>query len=188
MTADRQSTFDVLRADFAASPSWWSRITLVIFRFGTWAHARRRRRLPAYLLYRVLDAIWIRTVIGSLLPPDVVAGPGLGLHHGGPMIFLATGTRFGSQVTILHGVTFGMDGVDHGARATVGDRVFVSTGVVVVGGVTIGDDATLAAGTVVTRDVRAGVTVGGIPATELHGQRYVHRGGDPAGGRARQPD
>lgn len=182
--ADR-STIDLLRADFAASRSWWSRITLVIFRLGTWADARRRRRFPAVVLHRVLDTVWTGGIIGSLLPADVRAGAGLGLHHGGRGIFLATGTRFGDQVTVMHGVTFAMDGVDHDARATVGDRVFIGTGVVVMGGVTIGDDATIAAGAVVTKDVRPGTTVGGVPAKEIgRGPRYAARGGDPAGGRA----
>ena len=184
MSATRRRPFDVLRADFAASPSWWSRLTLVVFRLGEWADERRRRRLPAVVLHRVLDAVWTRAIIGSELPADVRAGAGLGLHHGGRGIVLATGTRFGEQVTVMHGVTFGMDGVDHGARAVVGDRVFVGTGVVVLGGVRVGDDATLAAGAVVTDDVRPGTTVGGVPAREIaEGPRYAHRGGHPAGGR-----
>jgi serine O-acetyltransferase len=186
MTATRRSVRETLRADFAATPSWWSRATLVIFRLGEWADERRRRRLPALVLHRVLDAVWTRGIIGAEIPPDVRAGPGLGLHHGGRGIVLATGTRFGSQVTLLHGVTFGMDGVDTAARAVVGDRVFVGTNAVVVGGVRIGDDATVGAGAVVTRDVRAGTAVGGIPAVEIQkGPRYAHRGGDPAGGAAR---
>ena len=186
MFAPGRSPLALLRADFAASPSWWSRITLAVFRLGEWADARRRRRLPAVVLHRVLDVLWTGAVIGSSIPADVRAGPGLGLHHGGRGIVLATGTRFGDQVTLMHAVTFAMDGVDHDARATVGDRVFVGTGVVVMGGVTIGDDATIAAGAVVTRDVRPGTTVGGVPAVEIaEGPRYAARGGDPAGGRAR---
>lgn len=185
MPAPGQRPLDVLRADFAASPSWWSRVTLAIFRLGEWADERRRRRLPAAVLHRVLDAVWTRAIIGSEIPADVRAGAGLGLHHGGRGIILATGTRLGDQVTVMHGVTFGMDGVDHAARAVVGDRVFVGTGVVVVGGVRIGDDATVAAGAVVTRDVRPGVTVGGVPAAEIaEGPRYAARGGHPDGGRA----
>lgn len=100
---------------------------------------------------------------------------------------MATGTRIGAQMTILDGVTFVMDGVDHTARAVVGDRVYIRTNAVIVGGVAIGDDASIGAGAVVTHDVHARTAVGGVPATVIgEGHHYAHRGGDPDGGRARE--
>lgn len=49
----------------------------------------------------------------------------------------------------------------------IGDRVFLGQNVVVLGGVTIGDGATVAANAVVVKDVPPGVIVGGVPAKPL---------------------
>jgi acetyltransferase-like isoleucine patch superfamily enzyme len=46
----------------------------------------------------------------------------------------------------------------------LGDRVWIGANAVILKGVTIGDDAVVAAGAVVTKDVAPGVTVGGVPA------------------------
>lgn len=45
----------------------------------------------------------------------------------------------------------------------IGDRVWLGGGVIICPGVTIGDDTTIAAGSVVTRDIPSGVLAGGNP-------------------------
>lgn len=56
----------------------------------------------------------------------------------------------------------------HEARPIrVGRNVWIGRGAVVLAGVTIGDDAVVAANAVVTRDVPAGAVVGGVPARPL---------------------
>ena len=47
---------------------------------------------------------------------------------------------------------------------TVGDNVWLSSGVILCPGVTIGDDTVVGAGAVVTRDLPAGVVAMGVPA------------------------
>jgi len=50
---------------------------------------------------------------------------------------------------------------------TIGENVWIGGGATIIGGVTIGDDAIIAAGAVVTRDVAPGATVAGVPARVL---------------------
>ncbi len=45
----------------------------------------------------------------------------------------------------------------------IGNNVWLGASVTVIGGVTIGDGSVIAAGTVVTKDIPAGVVAGGIP-------------------------
>jgi acetyltransferase-like isoleucine patch superfamily enzyme len=49
----------------------------------------------------------------------------------------------------------------------IGRNVWIGAGVIILKGVAIGDDAVVAAGAVVTRDVPAGAKVGGVPAQPL---------------------
>lgn len=61
----------------------------------------------------------------------------------------------------------------HGVVGTgpvvIGDDVFLGQNAVVLGGVRIGNGATVAAGAVVTRDVEPGAVVAGVPARLLRG-------------------
>ena len=78
----------------------------------------------------------------------------------------------GSDCVIADGVFVGSSDHDrddrhrvHGTGSiTIGNRVFLGQRSVVLGGVTIGDGATVGAHAVVTRDVEPGQTVVGIPA------------------------
>ncbi|HEV2571701.1 MAG TPA: sugar O-acetyltransferase [Beijerinckiaceae bacterium] len=55
-------------------------------------------------------------------------------------------------------------GLEFGRPVHIGANVWIGGGAIIVPGVTIGDDAIIGAGSVVTRDVPAGATVMGNPA------------------------
>jgi serine O-acetyltransferase len=87
-------------------------------------------------------------------------GARLFIEHGYSTVI--TAERIGSDCWINHNVTIG-----HGSRPgrpVIGDGVYIRTGAVVVGPITVGDRACIAANSVVTRDVPSGVTMIGNPA------------------------
>lgn len=62
------------------------------------------------------------------------------------------------------------------ARTTIGSRVFIGAGSIVLPGVTIGDDVIVGAGSVVTRDIPSGKVYAGNPARELgETSAYIER-------------
>lgn len=54
-----------------------------------------------------------------------------------------------------------------GAPVSLGDRAFIGTRAVILPGVSIGENAAVAAGAVVTKDVPAAAIVGGVPARPI---------------------
>jgi maltose O-acetyltransferase len=58
-------------------------------------------------------------------------------------------------------------GLEHGRSVRIGRHVWIGGGAIILPGTTIGDDAVVGAGSVVTRDVRPGTTVAGNPARTL---------------------
>ena len=59
-------------------------------------------------------------------------------------------------------------GVTWVAPVRIGRRAFIGADAMILPGVTIGEDAVVAAGAVVTRDVPPGTVVAGVPAQPLH--------------------
>lgn len=69
----------------------------------------------------------------------------------------------GDEVLIYHGVTLGGKSRDPGKRhPTVGNRVTIGAGAKVIGPISIGDDVSIGANAVVTKDVAAGKIVVGL--------------------------
>jgi maltose O-acetyltransferase len=58
-------------------------------------------------------------------------------------------------------------GLELGKPVRIGRNVWIGGGAILLPGVTVGDDAVIGAGSVVTRDVPAGATVAGNPAKVL---------------------
>jgi maltose O-acetyltransferase len=60
------------------------------------------------------------------------------------------------------------DGLECGKPVHIGRNCWIGGGAILLPGVTVGDDAIIGAGSVVTRNVPAGATVAGNPARVLH--------------------
>lgn len=90
------------------------------------------------------------------------------LHAGAPI-------TIGSGCVFVDEVYVGTADHDRSVRSVshptspvkIGDRVFLGQRAVVLGGVTIGDGATVGAHAVVTHDVPAGAVVAGVPARQV---------------------
>ncbi|MGM9802786.1 MAG: sugar O-acetyltransferase [Muribaculaceae bacterium] len=85
--------------------------------------------------------------------------------HGG--IFLGDGCQIGHNVvfaTLNHGVSSEDRQHTYPAPIVLGRNVWVGSNSTILQGVTIGDNAIIAAGAVVNKDVAANTIVGGVPA------------------------
>jgi acetyltransferase-like isoleucine patch superfamily enzyme len=71
---------------------------------------------------------------------------------------------FAEQVIVRDDDSHGVDNRPRSAPIIIGDRVWVGMRSTILKGVTIGDGAVIAAGSVVAKDVPPGALVGGVPA------------------------
>lgn len=93
-------------------------------------------------------------------------GPGFYIGHVGT-IYIGP-SKIGRNFSITHNSTVGM-GHSRGKAGcpTIGDDVWIATGVVASGAILIGNKVTISTGSIVTRSVPDGCLVGGNPARVL---------------------
>ena len=128
---------------------------LLYYRLAHWLHCRR-----LCFLARLVSQ-WARVWTGLVI------------DHGAGIVIGET-TVIGDDVLLYQGVTLGGTGKDTGKRhPTLGNGVLVGAGARVLGPLTVGDNARIAAGAVVLRDVPAGATAVGVPAqvVRLNGEK-----------------
>ena len=122
---------------------------------GLW---RRRLHYPARVvsfLARMLTQIDIH--------PGARIGRRFFIDHGCGVVIGET-AEIGDDVTLYHGVTLGGTTWNPGKRhPSLGDGVVVGAGATILGPVTVGARARVAANSVVVKDVAFGATVVGIP-------------------------
>ena len=119
-----------------------------------------------YLSHELYGRGWLRiaTMLKRLnqflfhvnIPPPVKIGKRLQLPHGGFGIIMNNGVRIGNDAIIFQNVTLGNGSV------TIGDRVYIGAGAVLIGDITIGDDVHIGANTFVNFDVPDNSTVVGV--------------------------
>ncbi|MCD7872898.1 MAG: serine O-acetyltransferase, partial [Clostridiales bacterium] len=95
------------------------------------------------------------------------------IDHGNGIVIGET-TEIGNDVIIYQGVTLGGTGKDVGKRhPTIENGVMIGAGAKVLGPITIGKNAKVAAGAVVVKDVEPNCTVVGVPGeiVKIDGER-----------------
>ena len=110
---------------------------------------------------------------GIEIHPGATIGRRVCIDHGSGIVIGET-TEIGDDCMIYQGVTLGGTGKDCGKRhPTLQNGVMVGSGAKVLGPITVGSHAKIAAGAVVVKDVEPNATVVGIPGrvVRIDGER-----------------
>ena len=140
--------------------AFWAMVT---YRFGRWSN--NLRNLPfRWVCGKVYGALYLLTgiVCGVHMPREVTIGKNFHIVHVEGSISIHPDTVIGDNVGIMHNVTIG-ENMTEGAPV-IGDDVFIGVGAVVIGSITVGDGARIAANSLVMNDIPAGSVAMGVPA------------------------
>ena len=92
-------------------------------------------------------------------------GPGARIMHLGSYIRIRKKCQIGKNCTILPGVIIGNKYLEENDDfVTIGDNCYLGLGVKIFGNITIGDNVTIGANSVVTKSIPDNAIVGGVPA------------------------
>jgi serine O-acetyltransferase len=182
------------------TPGWWSLVRGDVACVLARDPAARNRLevwtiypgVQAVALYRLAHALWMRGwrfgprfisyVARWLTNVDIHPGARIGerffIDHGAGVVIGETG-EIGDDVTLYHGVTLGGTTWNPGKRhPTLGHGVVVGAGAKILGPITVGDGARVAANSVVIEPVPSGATVVGIPGRVVAPRRRTPHGFD----------
>ncbi len=121
----------------------------------------RPKGLPGKILAKFVQ-LQLISRYASHISPLARIGEGLQLPH--PVgIVIGDGAVIGNNVTLYQHVTLGRAGKDD-AYPVLADGVTVYTGATIIGRITIGKGAVVAAHAVVNQDVPDGMLAAGVPA------------------------
>lgn len=132
--------------------------SLQAYRVAHWLWKEGRQTLAFHLQSRISERF------GLDIHPAARIGKGVMIDHATSVVIGETAV-IGDDCSLLHEVTLGGTGASHEDRhPKVGRGVLIGAGAKVLGNIKIGDNARIAAGSVVLKPVPAGCTVAGVPA------------------------
>lgn len=120
-----------------------------IWKFSNYCY-RHKLKLTSKLFY-----FFNYVVFGCIIPPSVRIGEGSRIAHSIDIV-IHPSTIIGNNCYMMHNITLGNSGI------VIGDNVFLGTGCVIQGPLTIGDNVKIGANTYVNFDVPSGSTVVGV--------------------------
>lgn len=146
---------------------------LVVLLTYSGVHAIWGYRIAHWLWARDLElgarlfASLVRLLTGIEIHPGATICRRVTIDHGMGVVIGET-AEIGDDVHMHHGVTLGGDTDDPVKRhPTLEDGVRISANATLLGDITVGENAVIGAGSVVTDDVDADATVAGVPAERV---------------------
>lgn len=128
-------------------------------------HKNTNHKLRYYLLFVLHKRLSFKLRL-HIRPNQV--GPGLRLIHLGSFTYFKGSTKIGANATILTGVVIGTKKISKEKEMVIiGDNCYIGLNAKIIGGVKIGNNVTIGANAVVTKDVPDNAVVGGVPAKIL---------------------
>jgi len=140
------------------------------YRIAHWLHLHKFRFLARCISQST------KFFTGIEIHPGATIGRRLVIDHGTGIVIGET-AEIGDDCLLYQGVTLGGTGKDVGKRhPTLGNNVMVGSGAKVLGPFKVGDNARIAANSVVLREVPENATVVGVPGrvVRLSGEKLDH--------------
>ncbi len=140
------------------------------YRIAHWLHERK-----LHFLARSISQ-WSKLWTGIEIHPGAKIGRRLVIDHGTGIVIGET-AEIGDDCLLYQGVTLGGTGKDTGKRhPTLGNNVMVGAGAKVLGPFKVGNNARIAANSVVLREVPENATVVGVPGriARISGEKLDH--------------
>ena len=138
------------------------KIYLKLFYLGTWLNNKKLPNifvLPVSYLYNIYGEFFL----GIEIPLKVRIGRGLSIYHGYGTV-VSSSAIIGDNCVLRQGITIGEKTINCNDCPTLGDRVDIGAGAVVIGRISIGNDVKIGANSVVLKSVPDGAVVAGNPA------------------------
>ena len=140
---------------------WWHRNANWLWRHKLYFWAR-------------LFSHWSRFWTQIEIHPGATLGRRVFIDHGSGVVIGET-AEIGDDVLIYQGVVLGGTSLEKKKRhPTIGSRVVIGAGAIVLGAITIGDDVQIGSGSVVVKSAPNGATVIGVPGRVVQDQHPAH--------------
>lgn len=133
------------------------------FNFSFWLRIASSKTFLAKFAYPIY--YYKKKKYGIDIHTTTKIGYGLYIGHGGPLVINPT-AELGHKVNLSQFTTIGANGGRRAAK--IGNNVYIGPHVCIVESITIGDNATIGAGSVVTKDIPENATAVGNYAKVIH--------------------
>lgn len=156
-------------SEIAGNAGLLPKIVVIIYRFGNWAYNIQIKPIKYifYLLYRIVDLLLCKMLLNCDIPGATSIGYGFTIYHPYGVI-INSDAVIGRNFTCRAQIVVGNKGTKtNDGSPIIGNNVTLGAGAKVIGPITIGDNCSIGANSVVTHSFPANRILVGVPAKAL---------------------